>query len=169
MKYLLSFLLIIFIAVGAALLAHQDSGYVLFGRGYDTLEMSLSLFLVMLFLSYVLGYFLVRFILRTWTMPAKLKLWRFSQQSDRARKTSLQGLINLSQGQWKKAEKLLTRSVKNSDMPLLNYLSAAKAAQKQNSPERRDHYLALAHKSMPEADFSVKLTQAELQFAHGAK
>jgi HemY protein len=52
-------------------------------------------------------------------------------------------------------------------MPLLNYLSAAKAAQKQNSPERRDHYLALAHKSMPEADFSVKLTQAELQFAHG--
>ena len=52
-------------------------------------------------------------------------------------------------------------------MPLLNYLSAAKAAQKQNSPERRDHYLSLAHKSMPDADFSVKLTQAELQFAHG--
>lgn len=85
----------------------------------------------------------------------------------KARKTSLQGLINLSQGQWKKAERLLTRAVKNSDMPLLNYLSAAKAAQKQNSPERRDHYLSLAHKSMPDADFSVKLTQAELQFAHG--
>ena len=167
MKLLFSFFAIIFIAVSAGLLAHQDSGYVLFGRGYDTLEMSLSLFLVLLILSYIFGYLLVRFLFRTWTMPEELKQWRFSQQAKKARKNSLQGLINLSQGQWKKAERLLTRAVKNSDMPLLNYLSAAKAAQKQNSPERRDHYLALAHKSMPDADFSVKLTQAELQFAHG--
>lgn len=167
MRYLFSFLAIIFIAVSAGLLAHEDSGYVLFGRGYTTLEMSLSLFLVLLFFSYILGYLLVRFIFRTWTMPEHLKNWRHTQQANKARKTSLQGLINLSQGQWKKAERLLTRAVKNSDMPLLNYLSAAKAAQKQNAPERRDHYLALAYKSMPEADFSVKLTQAELQFAHG--
>ena len=167
MKYLFSFLAIIFIAVSAGLIANEDSGYVLFGRGYTTLEMSLSLFLILLLFSYISGYLLVRFIFRTWTMPEQLKNWRYAQQTKKARKTSLQGLINLSQGQWKKAERLLTRAVKNSDMPLLNYLSAAKAAQKQNSPERRDHYLALAHKSMPEADFSVKLTQAELQFAHG--
>jgi HemY protein len=167
MKYLFSFFAVIFIAVSAGLLAHDDSGYVLFGRGYSTLEMSLSLFLVLIFLSYIFGYALVRFIIRTWTMPKQLKQWRLTQQAKKARKISLQGLINLSQGQWKKAERLLTRAVKNSDMPLLNYLSAAKAAQKQNAPERRDHYLALAHKSMPEADFSVKLTQAELQFAHG--
>lgn len=167
MKYLFSFFAVIFIAVSAGLLAHKDSGYVLFGRGYDTVEMSLSLFLVILLLSYFLGYIAVRFIFRTWTMPKQLKQWRHAQQAEKARNVSLKGLINLSQGQWKKAERLLTRSVKNSDMPLLNYLSAAKAAQKQNSPERRDHYLALAHKSMPDADFSVKLTQAELQFAHG--
>lgn len=167
MKYLFSFLAIIILAVGAGLLAHQDSGYVLFGRGYTTLEMSLTLFLVLFFLSYIFGYILIRFIIRSWSMPEQLKQWRFSQQAKKARKASLQGLINLSQGQWKKAERLLTRAVKNSDMPFLNYLSAAKAAQKQNAPERRDHYLALAHKSMPAADFSVKLTQAELQFAHG--
>lgn len=167
MKQLFSFFAIIFFAVGAGLLAHEDSGYVLFGRGYSTLEMSLTLFLVLVFLSYIFGYVLIRFILRTWSMPENIKQWRLSQQANKARKTSLQGLINLSQGQWKKAERLLTRAVKNSDMPLLNYLSAAKAAQKQNAPERRDHYLALAYKSMPEADFSVKLTQAELQFAHG--
>ena len=167
MKYLFSFFAVIFIAVGAGLFAHKDSGYVLFGRGYDTVEMSLSLFFIILFLSYFLGYLLVRFIFRTWTMPEQIKQWRHTQQAEKARKISLQGLINLSQGQWKKAERLLIRAVRNSDMPLLNYLSAAKAAQKQNSPERRDNYLALAHKSMPDADFSVKLTQAELQFAHG--
>lgn len=167
MKYLFSFFAIIFIAVSAGLLAHEDSGYVLFGRGYDTLEMSLSFFLVLLILSYFFGYILVRFIFRTWTMPEQLKQWRRIQQAEKARKISLKGLVNLSQGQWKKAERFLTRAVKNSDMPLLNYLSAAKAAQKQNAPERRDHYLAQAYQSMPEADFSVKLTQAELQFAYG--
>ncbi|MCK4864646.1 MAG: heme biosynthesis protein HemY [Gammaproteobacteria bacterium] len=167
MKYLFSFFAIIFIAIASGLLAHDDSGYVLFGRGYNTLEMSLSLFLVLLLFSYLFGYLLVRFVINTWTMPEHLKKWRSAQQTKKARKISLQGLINLSQGQWKKAERLLTKAVKNSDMPLLNYLSAAKAAQKQNAPERRDHYLALAHKSMPDADFSVRLTQAELQFAYG--
>ena len=167
MKYLFSFFAIIFFAVAAGLLAHDDSGYVLFGRGYNTMEMSLSLFLVLLLFSYIFGYLLLRFVIKTWTMPEQLKHWHVSQQAKKSRKTSLQGLVNLSQGQWKKAERLLTKAVKNSDMPLLNYLSAAKAAQKQNAPERRDHYLALAHKSMPDADFSVRLTQAELQFAHG--
>lgn len=167
MKHLFAFFTVIFLAVVAGLLAHEDTGYVLFGRGYSTLEMSLTLFLVLLILSYIFGYALLRFILRTWGMPGQLKHWRTSKQHKKARNTTLQGLVELSQGQWKKAERLLTRSVKNSDMPLLNYLSAAKAAQKQNAPERRDHYLALAHDSMPAADFSVRLTQAELQFAHG--
>ncbi|MCW9031007.1 MAG: heme biosynthesis protein HemY [Gammaproteobacteria bacterium] len=167
MKQLFGFLVVIFLAVSAGLLAHDDSGYVLFGRGFNTIEMSLTLFLVLLILSYVFGYVLLRFAFRTWSMPEQIKHWRHNQQAKKAREVSLKGLINLSQGQWKKAERQLTRSVKNSDMPLLNYLSAAKAAQKQNAPDRRDHYLSLAHKSMPGADFSVKLTKAELQFAHG--
>ena len=117
MKYLFSFFAIIFIAVSAGLLAHKDSGYVLFGRGYDTVEMSLSLFLVVLFLSYFFGYILVRFIFSTWTMPEHLKHWRRVHKAEKARKISLKGLIDLSQGQWKKAERLLIRAVKNSDMP----------------------------------------------------
>ena len=47
MKHLFAFFAVIFFAVVAGLLAHDDSGYVLFGRGYSTMEMSLTLFLVM--------------------------------------------------------------------------------------------------------------------------
>ena len=166
MKTLFKFFLVILIAVGAGLLAHQDAGYVLFGRGLTTMEMSLSLFLTLLLLSYVFGYLLIRFLVRGWDMPEQFKRWRHEKQAKKARKVSLQGLVNLSQGQWKKAERMLVGGVKHSDMPLLNYLSAAKAAQKLNAPDRRDHYLALAHESMPEADFSVSLTQAELQLDH---
>ncbi|MGD8785005.1 MAG: heme biosynthesis protein HemY, partial [Thioalkalispiraceae bacterium] len=39
--------------------------------------------------------------------------------------------------------------------------------QKQDAPERRDNYLALAHKNMQGAGFAVQLTQAELQLVHG--
>lgn len=167
MKTLFKFLIVALIAVTAGLLAHQDEGYVLFGRGYSTMEMSLSLFLTLFLLTSIFAYVMLRFIIRSWEMPEQLKRWRREKLAKKARKVSLQGLINLSQGQWKKAERMLLGGVKHSDMPLLNYLSAAKAAQKQNAPDRRDHYLAMAHESMPEADFSVKLTQAELQFAHG--
>lgn len=58
------------------------------------------------------------------------------------------------------------RSVKDSDLPLLNYLSAARAAQKLDAPERRDHYLAMAHENRKDASFAVQVTQAELQLAH---
>ncbi|MBT3198125.1 MAG: hypothetical protein HN344_10390, partial [Gammaproteobacteria bacterium] len=44
---------------------------------------------------------------------------------------------------------------------LMHYLGAANAAQKQNSDERRDHYLQQAHQEVPKADFVIRLTQAE--------
>ena len=63
MKYLFSFFAIVFIAVAAGLLEHDDSGYGLFGRGYNTLEMRLSLLLVLLLFSYIFGYLLVSFVI----------------------------------------------------------------------------------------------------------
>lgn len=167
MRLLLFFFVVVLVAVTAGLLAYQDPGYVLIGRGQTTIELTLSLFLLLTLLLFLTGYGLLRFIFHTWNMPEQIRRWRINQRLNKARQVSLQGLINLTQGQWRKAEKLLTRHVSDSDMPLLNYLSAARAAQKLNSPERRDHYLAMAHKSMPDADFAVSLTQAELQFAHG--
>jgi HemY protein len=99
-------------------------------------------------------------------MPEKLRNWRQVSRNKKARDSLRKGLIELAQGRWKQAERALIRHVDDYDMPLLNYLSAARAAQKLNAPERRDHYLSLAHKSMPDADMAVELTQAELQISH---
>ena len=82
MKHLFSFFIVIFLAVAAGLLAHEDTGYVLFGRGYNTLEMSLTLFLVLLLLSYIFGYVLLRFVIRSWSMPEQLKQWSSNQQAE---------------------------------------------------------------------------------------
>jgi len=72
-----------------------------------------------------------------------------------------------AEGHWKEAEKLFHKGAKLSENPLVDYLSAARAAQKQWRYEERDQYLALAHQSLPEANMAVGLTQAELQLAHG--
>lgn len=167
MKFLIYILAVFFIAVVAGLLAEQDPGYILIGRGYQTMEMSLSLFITLQILLFSALYFLARFISRTWNMPEKIREWRQRSRSKRALNASRKGLIELAQGHWKQAERALTRHVDDSEVPLLNYLSAARAAQKLNAPDRRDHYLAMAHKSMPDADMAVELTQAELQIAHG--
>ncbi len=167
MRLLFGLLLVLILGVVAGLLAYQDPGYVLIGRGNTTIETTLSLFIVLLVVVFVAGYFLVRLIVRTWRMPERLQRWRAERRRRRARRELRQGLIELAEGNWRKAERVLVRHADDSSTPLLNYLSAARAAQKQDAPERRDHYLARALESMPDADVAVELTQAELQLAHG--
>ncbi len=167
MGWLIKFLIVALLTVILSLWAYQDNGYVLIGRGQTTIEMSLALFIITLVASFVFIYSVIRLAYKFWNMPTVIRELRLQSRKLQARQTSKQGLIALAQGHWKKAEKFLTKHINFSDSPLLNYLSAARAAQKQNAPDRRDYYLALAHRSTPDADFAVELTQAELQFAAG--
>src|SRR5690606_36088290 len=78
-----------------------------------------------------------------------------------------QGLIRIAEGDWRGAERLLTRGLKASDAPLANYLLAARAADRQGAPDRRDRWLALAAERVPDAGDAVKLTEAELALDAG--
>ncbi len=167
MKWLFGTLLLLIISVTLALWAYQDPGYVIISRGYKSAELSLSLFIIIAVVVMVLVYFAVRLIITSLNMPYAFNNWRTKQKAHRARRDSNKGLIELAQGHWPQAERYLIRSAKYSELPLLNYLSAARAAQKQGASERRDSYLSLAHKSMDGAEFAVQLTQAELQLVHG--
>ncbi|MBI1423990.1 MAG: heme biosynthesis protein HemY [Gammaproteobacteria bacterium] len=167
MKWLFGSLLILIAAVIVGLWAYQDSGYVLIARGYTTVEMSLALFIVLAAAGFLATYFALRVVINSWHMPSAFREWRARQRRRRARRDMNRGLIELAQGNWAPAERYLLRHARDSEIPLLNYLSAARAAQKQNAPQRRDDYLSLAHQSMQGAGFAVQLTQAELQLVHG--
>lgn len=167
MTRLLVILFVFFLALVAGLYAQSDPGYVLIGYGYHTLEMSLTLFLVLLVLVIGFLYGMLWLGRNFLAIRSKLRYWRRTRRGRKARRIANQGLIELAQGNWAEAERALVKSVKHSDMPLLNYLSAARAAQKQDAPERRDHYLAMAHANRKDASFAVQVTQAELQLAHG--
>lgn len=167
MKFLIAFFLLLLAAVAIGLIAYKDPGYVLIGRNTTTIEMTLSLFVSIQLASFALLYFSLRALIQTWRMPVQLHQWRVRRRSQRAQKDLRKGLTELAEGHWRNAERVLVKHVRDSETPLLNYLSAARAAQKQDAHERRDHYLSMASRSVPDADVAVELTQAELQLAHG--
>ena len=141
----------------------QDNGYVLINfRGY-IVEMSVPGLILALIVIYVL----VRVLARIWRAPRDLGAAVAELRVRRAGRKLTRGLIHMSEGNWRAGERLLTRGLKGTDTPLVNYLMAARAAQLQGSAERRNEWLKLAYEELPEAETAVLLTQAELQFEAG--
>ncbi len=76
------------------------------------------------------------------------------------------GLLALSEGDWQRAEKLLQKALK-SEGSTVGYLAAARAAQGQAEPGRRDHYLRLADSGYGHRSFVTGLARAGLLTAEG--
>ena len=166
MRMLLLALAALAIAVPAALLVREDSGYLYAAYGHWSLETSLAFFLLLLALAFGVFYLSLRLLARLWAIPRRFNAWDQRRSARRARRQLIQGLVESAEGRWAQAEKTLLRLVDDAEIPLLNYLAAARCAQQQGAHERRDRYLHLAHESTAGADVAVGLTQAELQLGH---
>lgn len=141
----------------------QDRGYVLISfLGYNV-EMSVPVLVIALALLYAL----VRLLLRIWRAPRQLGQALAGQQARRAGSRLTRGLIHMTEGDFRRGERLLTDGLRGSDAKLVNYLMAARAAEAQGSPERRDEWLELAREAEPKAWLAVALTRAELQLEAG--
>ena len=165
MRLLLKIWLFILAGAGIGVVLSRDTGYVLLSFGNYTVEMSLALLLLLLATLFVALYFGIRLVVRTLHLPHDVRLWKQRRGSRMAQQAMTRGLLEMSEGNWRSAEKRLVRFADRSETPLLNYLAAARAAQLQSAHDRRDQYIRLAHECMPSADVAVSLTQAELQLA----
>ncbi len=160
------------VAVGATVFAlryvssHGGSGYVIVGIGQWSVESSLLFTGVLLAVTFVLLYFAVRLIVTAISLPKILKQRGFEQRSKRSQEALLAGLIESAEGNFETAEKHLIRHAANSGVPLINYLTAARAAQSRGALEQRDEYLKLAQETMPEAELAIGLTKVELQLSN---
>lgn len=105
MKRLIISFTILFLAVWVGLYAHQDPGYVLIGWGFHTLEMSLTLFMVLLLIFLVTAYGAVWMVRNFLGIRNRLRFWRSTRRGKRAQQISNQGLIELAQGNWAQAER----------------------------------------------------------------
>ena len=163
MKLLFISLLALVLAVVIGSIAGSDSGYVFMTISGWKIQTSATLFVIIVFLTFLTSYFLVRSAVRFWTMPKEIKKWRAQRNQRRAEKYLTLGLQHMTEGNWKKAEREFCKAAPYSRAPHVNYLYAARAAQELRSVDRRDEYLRLAYHHNPDADVAVGITQAELQ------
>jgi len=165
-------LLLLALALGivAVLVAHVDAGYVLISYGPWVAETSLVVLVLGVALWALLIYGLGRLLLGLLHLPGALREALDRRREQRARHSFEAGLRHLLEGHWQRAEVELVRHAADRESPQLNYLAAARAAQRLGAGERRDHYLNLATDSAPAAASeraAVLVTRAELQRERG--
>ena len=165
-KYLIALLLLIILALVVVLVVRDDPGFVLVRYQDFSIETSLAFALVALIVVVVALFYAFKFLRGLWSLPSTMSRQNRSRRIEKSRRQLSQGLIDLAEGRFEQAEKNLLRMADFSDSPLLHYLAAARAAQRQGKHDARDNYLMMAHEASPDAEVAIGVTQAELQLAH---
>lgn len=165
-KLLMSILLLVIIILGAVLLVQNDPGFVLIKYADYSIETSLAFGIVLVIAAVVFINIAWKIFRGFWRLPRSMKRQSQNRRFERSRKLLNQGLIDLAEGKFGRAETNLIKLVEYSESPLLHYLAAARAAQLQGKHDERDNYLKAAHEARPEAEIAIGVTQAELQLAH---
>lgn len=166
----LFFILILSVFLG--LWIHQEAGSLIISLKDKTISMPLWFAILAVFAGYFLCWIFLKILLKL--LHIKQSLLRFSRgwSKRHAQLNTRRGLIEFSEGNWKRAEHYFGKAVTkttadaadaDNDASLLNYLVAARAAQEMGAPERRDDYLREAQIAIPEAKIAIELTQAQLQ------
>lgn len=158
--------LILFASVALGIQLNKDPGYVLITINHWSVETTVWVAIFTLIIFFMILYLFLRICQKITHIPSKLTQWHTKKLSRKAQAITRKGFIEYSEGNWLQAKNHLIQALPNSDTPLLNYLTAARAAQKMGDNQLRDDYLRQAQQSMPEAKIAVELTQAELQLSN---
>ncbi len=167
MKWILGLLVVVLAAAVVVLVVAQDPGYAILGYGGWSVETTLALLVGAVLVGYVALWLGWRVLRLAWRLPRLVRDQRERALVDKARGELMKGLMELAEGRWPEAERLLSRHVDDAEMPVLHCLAAARAAQRQDAFDRRDKYLRRAFEAMPDAEVAIGLTQAELQMSAG--
>ena len=147
--------------------ASGNKGYVLIALGNYTIESSVTSAVILAVLFYG-ALLIVEWLLgRVFGLRRKTLGWYGSRRRRKANQQTVAATLAMAEGHYSQAEKLMIKGASNSDTPLLNYLSAAKAAQARGDDARRDQYLQKAQEENPKAELALTLTQTQLQIEQG--
>jgi HemY protein len=141
MKGLL-WLLGLFAAAVAVMLAARNPGYVLLVYPPYKMEISLTLFVFALFAVFVLGYLLIRLVVATLQLPAYVRVFREERIASKGRAVMMESLRAYFEGRFAAAEKSAVRAMELGEKSGLNSIVAARAAHELREFDRRDAYLA---------------------------
>lgn len=158
MKRLFLIVLVLLLLLTGAWLAPRlldDPGYVMIDIGRWRLEASV----LVLVGAVLLGWLLLSLIFAVFRMPRRTsELWRRHQLEN--------GLLAMAEGDWRRAEKALTRASSGS-RSTAGYLAAARAAQGQARLGHRDRYLEQAQPRFGRRRFITEMARARMLIEEG--
>jgi HemY protein len=166
-RYLVYALFVIAAAFAVAGVALDDPGFVVIGYQGRALRTSFVVFVVFVLVANVALYVLIRIVARLLGLKRSWLRWSRARRLNRAERGLRRGLVALAGGQWRTAERLLSKTAPLAPEPVLHYLAAAQAAAAQAAAERRDDYLESAGRHADGAENAVQLSRAELLLAQG--
>lgn len=141
MKYLIWTLLLFAAAVVLVTAAHNPA-YVLLVYPPYRIELSLTLFVVLLALAFVFGYGLVRLVSAAVRLPEYVRRFRVERSQVKARKLLDESLSAFFEGRYAAAEKASAQAMELGDTSALHPIIAARAAHELHEFDKRDAYLA---------------------------
>ena len=159
-------LIFLFVVLGAGLWVGSQysgqQGYVLVSIANTTIEMSVTT-LVIIIIATLAALFGLEYLVKK-VFYASSTTWNYFgvRKMRRSRRLTNEGIICLIEGDFKTAEKKVTRWANHHDMPLLCYLVASEAAQGMGDIDKRNHYLKLAGEQQ-DSRLAVELTRAKQQ------
>ncbi len=162
MKLLIWMLLVAGAAVAIPLVIGHGNGYVLLVQPPYRIELSTSLFLLLMALSFLVLHALLRLTNYTLRLPDKVRLFKQERRDKAATAALMESVTAMAEGRHSKAERTAAQALEMGADGLVSALVAARAAHKLKNFERRDLYLAEAERLAPDANVARLLCQAEL-------
>lgn len=152
------------LAVGVALVAGINTGYVLLVVPPYRVQLSLNLLIFLLASTFAVGYFLLRLVGRTLELPGRVSAFRDRKQRERAGRSLRDAVRVYFEGRYAQALKLADAAF-GSEGKGVAALLAARAAHAIGDEERYRAWLAKAAATGEEIRVARLMTEAEMALA----
>jgi HemY protein len=162
MRFALWSVLLAAIAVAIALLAKDNSGYVVIVSQPYRIELSLNLLIFLVLGGYLAFYALARFTATLIAIPARVRAYRAERQNVRMRQSLNEALIAFFQGRYASAEKSAATALQGDETKGVAAIIAARSAHELGRFSEREVFLDQAKGGAEELDQARLTTLADL-------
>lgn len=143
MRYLL-WLLVLFAGAVAIGTAAHNNAYVLLVYPPYRIDLSLTLFVILMLLIMLAGYSLVRVVMAAAALPGQARRFREQREHDKSQALLNTALNAYFEGRYAAAEKAAVHAMEAGEATSLHRILAASSAHELHEYAKRDEYLAMA-------------------------
>lgn len=166
MKRLILYFLLILASIYVGIKLYQSPGYILMTYQHWAIETTFWFGALVLLLVIFLSNLLLSLIKKTVHLPSTLRHWWRDRKIQNGIKLLNKGYSELLVGKWKKSQKHLLKSARFENISLINYITAAQAADAQKDFNKRDYLLEQARLKTDPKDYIIDIVKIKFFLQH---